>query len=136
MRELRRSEAGRISNLQTVQAGVGGEMRIIDITLGDKGTIQNVDWVAWIMNEIEGEGFTRKDVARTYSYLLQTETPHDQFAEINRAIIKRWSPSALRWIKEQAWKIAKSEQREKAAYTKYGGCTCMGHGECNFCKER
>lgn len=89
-------------------------MRVIDITISNKGRIQNVDFVAWIMNEIEGEGFTRKDVARTYSILLQKNTPQDKFVEINKAIIKRWSPSALRWIKEQAWKIAKQETGQRA----------------------
>jgi hypothetical protein len=28
------------------------------------------------------------------------------------------------------------EAREQAAWAKYGGCTCMGQGECDFCKER
>lgn len=27
-------------------------------------------------------------------------------------------------------------EREARAYKKYGGCTCMGHNECDFCKER
>ncbi len=25
---------------------------------------------------------------------------------------------------------------EKMAYKKYGGCTCMGHNECDFCQMR
>lgn len=29
-----------------------------------------------------------------------------------------------------------AQERERAAYRKYGGCTCMGHGECGFCRER
>lgn len=86
-------------------------MRVINVTISDQGKIQNVDFVAWIFNEIEGKEFTRKDVARTYSILLQKNTPMDKFVEINKAIIKRWSPSGLRWIKEQAWKIAKAEAR-------------------------
>lgn len=109
-------------------------MRVIDITLSDKGEIVNVDFVQWIMHEVEDKVYTRKDVARTYAILIQK--CHKDFLEINKAIIKRWSPSALRWIKEQAWKIARAEERERAAYAKYGGCTCMGHSECNFCKER
>lgn len=78
-------------------------MRIIDITISDKGQIQDVDFVAWIMNEIEGEGFTRKDVARTYAILIQKG--HKDWAPINAAIMKRWSKSALLWIKAEAWKI-------------------------------
>lgn len=27
-------------------------------------------------------------------------------------------------------------ESEARAYAKYGGCTCMGQSECNFCKER
>jgi hypothetical protein len=26
--------------------------------------------------------------------------------------------------------------REAAAYAKHGGCACMGHSECDFCKDR
>ena len=111
-------------------------METINVTLDDNGQIQKVDWVAWIMNEIEGEGFTRKDVAKTYSYLLQSDTKDGDIVVVNQAIIKRWSRSGLRWIKEQAWKMARAEAKEKAAYAKYGGCACMGQGECNFCKER
>ena len=78
-------------------------MRVIDITIGDKGKIQDVDFVAWILNEIEGEGFTRKDVAATYAILIQKG--QQEWSEINKAIIKRWSKSALLWIKAEAWKI-------------------------------
>lgn len=84
-------------------------MRVINVTIGNEGQIKNVDFVAWILNEIEGEVYTRADVAKTYSILLQKATPLATFVEINKAIIKRWSPSGLRWIKEQAWKIAKAE---------------------------
>jgi len=77
-------------------------MRVIDITIGDKGVIKNVDFAAWIMNEIEGEGFTRKDVARTYAILIQKG--HKDWGSINEAIMKRWSKSALLWIKAEAWK--------------------------------
>lgn len=27
-------------------------------------------------------------------------------------------------------------EREKKAYARYGGCTCMGHNECDFCQVR
>lgn len=81
----------------------GAEMRIIDLTISDKGKIDDVDFVAWIMNEIEGEGFTRKDVAHTYAILIQKG--HKEFGEINKAIMKRWSKNALLWIKTEAWKI-------------------------------
>lgn len=81
-------------------------MQIIDIPISNEGKIQNVDFVAWIMNEIEGEEFTRKDVARTYAILI--EKSHREWAPINHAIISRWGKSALLWIKREAWKHLKS----------------------------
>ena len=86
-------------------------MRVIDITIGDKGHIKNVDFVAWIMNEIEGKEFTRKDVAATYAILIQKRTQSESIAEINKAILKRWSPAGLKWIKERAWKIVNTEAK-------------------------
>lgn len=84
-------------------------MPIVDITIGNDGSIKKVDWVAWLMNELELPACTRKNVAKTYSYLLRQG--HKEWAAINRAIIKRWSPSALRWIKEQAWKLVEKEAK-------------------------
>lgn len=84
-------------------------MRVINVTISDKGQIHNVDFVAWIMNEIEGKEFTRKDVALTYAILLQKNTQIETLVEVNKAIIKRWSPSGFKWIKEQAWKIVNKE---------------------------
>lgn len=81
-------------------------MEAVTVTLNDDGKIEDVDFVAWIMNEIADKVFTRKDVAATYSILLQKETPTETLAKVNRAIIDRWSPAALRWVKEQAWKQA------------------------------
>ena len=78
-------------------------MRVIDIKISDKGKIEDVDFVAWIMNEIEGEGFTRKDVAHTYAILIQKG--HENWKPINQAIMNRWSKSALLWIRAEAWKI-------------------------------
>lgn len=89
-------------------------MRVINVTIGNEGQIKNVDFVAWIFNEIEDKVYTRADVAKTYSILLQKNTAKETFVEINKAIIKRWSPSGLRWIKEQAWKIARQEAAQNA----------------------
>lgn len=84
-------------------------MKIIDVTLNDKGKIVNCDFVAWIMNEIEDKAFTRNDVAHTYAILIQKG--HQEWRSINEAILKRWSPAGLRWIKEQAWKQVNAEAR-------------------------
>jgi hypothetical protein len=80
--------------------------QIITLTVNDAGEIKDVDFAAWIMNEIEGEGFTRKDVARTYAILIQKG--HEDWAPINEAIMQRWSKSALLWIKTEAWKQLKA----------------------------
>jgi hypothetical protein len=84
-------------------------MEPITLTLNDKSEIANVDFVQWIMNEIEDKKMTRKDVAHTYSILMAKG--HQGFTTINEAIIKRWSPAALRWIKETAWKWANDPER-------------------------
>lgn len=93
-------------------------MRVIDVAVNDKGKIQDVDFVAWIFNELEDRVYTRADVAKTYAILLQKNTPLDTYVEINKAIIKRWSPTALRWIKEQAWK--KIARKQAASVTTEG----------------
>jgi hypothetical protein len=78
----------------------------VTVTLNDEGQIANVDFVQWIRNEIEDKAFTRADVAKTYAILIQKG--HKEFGEINQAVLARWSPAALKWIKEQAWKIVKA----------------------------
>ncbi len=85
-------------------------MKPITVTINDQGKITDVDFVQWIMNEIGDKMFKRSAVADTYAILLQKGV-HD-FAEINRAIIERWSRSGLEWIKKQAWKRAKTNPRK------------------------
>jgi hypothetical protein len=64
-----------------------------------------VDPQAMALLEIAEPAMTRDDVALTYAFCLrQGET--DRIAEVNEAIIDRWSMSALRYIKTQAWKRA------------------------------
>jgi hypothetical protein len=77
-------------------------MQPVTLTLNDKNQIADVDFVQWIMNEIEDKAFTRADVAKTYAILIQKR--HKEWSPINEAITKRWSPAALKWIKEEAWK--------------------------------
>ena len=79
-------------------------MQPVTLTLNDEGKISSVDFVQWIMNEIEDKAFTRKDVAATYAILIQKG--QQEWTAINRAIIGRWSPAVLKWIKEQAWRRA------------------------------
>jgi hypothetical protein len=77
-------------------------MESITITLNDQNQITDVDFVQWIMNEIEDSKIPRREIAHTYSILI--EKGHKDFKSINEAILKRWSPAGLKWIKEQAWK--------------------------------
>jgi hypothetical protein len=77
-------------------------MQPVTLTLNDKNEIADVDFVQWIMNEIEDKVMTRKVVAHTYAILIQKG--HQDFKPINEAILKRWSLSGLKWIKERAWK--------------------------------
>lgn len=79
----------------------------ITVTLNDEGKITSVDWEAWILNEIDMPVCTRDMVAKTYSYLLRGN--EFDVRKVNLAIIERWSPAALRYIKEKAWKLAAKE---------------------------
>lgn len=48
---------------------------------------------------------TRNDVVPVYVKMLQENISDDQVVRINGLIIKRWSASALIYIKDKAWKI-------------------------------
>jgi len=74
----------------------------ITITLTDSGKIADVDFVQWIMNEINDPVFKQADVATTYAILIGKG--HKDFSGINKAILERWSPTGLRRIKTLAWK--------------------------------
>jgi hypothetical protein len=61
-----------------------------------------------ILEEIAMPKMTRNGVALTYAFCLR-QRDHDQawinFGMINRAIVGRWSFSALDYIKARAWGI-------------------------------
>lgn len=69
--------------------------------------VEMVDVQGQIMREIADPKMKRKDVALTYAFAIRqhgrTSTDAFDFAAVNRAIMKRWSLSALTWIKEEAW---------------------------------
>jgi len=54
-----------------------------------------------ILDEI-ANGMTRDSVALTYAFCIKQREQVD-FPTINRAIIERWSMSALEHIKRRAW---------------------------------
>ena len=57
-----------------------------------------------ILWEIEDWKLTRDSVAITYAFCIRQRHEVD-IRIINRAIINRWSMSALEYIKKRAWKM-------------------------------
>ena len=55
-----------------------------------------------LLHEISDPVFKRRDVAKTYRLAMGSSEPTD-WAQVNRAIVARWSMSALEYIKQQAW---------------------------------
>ena len=57
-----------------------------------------------LLEEIAYSKSTRLDIAKTYALTLKSsERDSVNWSKVNVAIISRWSPSALRWIKNRAW---------------------------------
>ena len=65
--------------------------------------IELADPEGQLLEEIADPKMTRRDVALTYRLALRSRDRVD-WGKVNRAIIDRWSSSALGWIKEFAWK--------------------------------
>ena len=59
-----------------------------------------------ILQEIADKNFTRDSIALTYAFCRDAKkTQNINFRTINEAIVKRWSLSALGYIKEKAAKL-------------------------------
>lgn len=57
-----------------------------------------------LLREISDKRMKRLDVAKTYRLAMQSsECFSMDWAKVNKAILDRWSPYALEWIKEKAW---------------------------------
>lgn len=57
-----------------------------------------------LLDEISNKKITRNQVSMTYALALRSsEMQTIDFAKVNKAIIERWSMSALHWIKSRAW---------------------------------
>lgn len=57
-----------------------------------------------LLSEIANPAMKRRDVAKTYALALRSsEAKTMDWGKVNRAIIERWSFSALNWIKKAAW---------------------------------
>jgi coenzyme F420-reducing hydrogenase gamma subunit len=57
-----------------------------------------------MLDEIADRRMTRDDVAMTYAFAIRQRDEVD-FALVNKAIMDRWSLSALEYIKNKAWKM-------------------------------
>jgi hypothetical protein len=65
-----------------------------------------------LMEEIADKRMKREDVALTYALAIASGEEID-WPKVNRAIMDRWSASAMRWIKEFAWRqIRRSTQSD------------------------
>ncbi len=57
-----------------------------------------------LLAEIGNPHLKRRHVAATYALALHASEETD-WKQVNEAIIKRWSFSALEWIKKEAWRL-------------------------------
>lgn len=58
-----------------------------------------------LLCEVADHRMKRADVALTYAMaLVHSQRGSIDWPKVNHAIIDRWSLSALKWIKERAWK--------------------------------
>lgn len=64
-----------------------------------------VDVEGQLFYEIADKRITRDDVALTYAFGIRQGDPID-WPKVNKAIIERWSMSALKYIKTEAWAYA------------------------------
>jgi hypothetical protein len=64
--------------------------------------IELADPTGTLLAEIANPQCTRKIVAKTYALAIVSSVS-TEWGVVNRAIVNRWSPSALEWIKDRAW---------------------------------
>lgn len=66
--------------------------------------IELADPQGQLLEEIADPKMTRRQVALTYGLAMRSQDRVD-WGTVNRAIVDRWSLSALDWIKQFAWKL-------------------------------
>ena len=67
--------------------------------------VEMTDCEATLLRDIAEQKATRDYVAATYELALQSsEFLTIDWGKVNRAIVERWSQSALLWIKRKAWR--------------------------------
>ena len=57
-----------------------------------------------LLNEISHKELKQKDIALTYMLAIRSSDKTD-WKSVNEAIIKRWSLSGLKRVKDMAWKL-------------------------------
>ncbi len=63
-----------------------------------------------------GRAVTRRMVALTYAFAIcSSEHSTIDWSRVNKAIIERWSPHALEWIKREAWKLIEEKRAREQA---------------------
>lgn len=68
-------------------------------------TIELCDCENVLLREIAEPQVKRKSVAMTYGLAMRSsERDRIDWKNVNAAILARWSPSGLDWIKKFAWK--------------------------------
>lgn len=68
--------------------------------------VEMVDPQRVLLEEVADPRMTRDDVAQTYAFGLRQPDSMD-WSTVNKAIIERWSLSALKHIKERAWRLVR-----------------------------
>jgi hypothetical protein len=73
--------------------------------MSDGTRIVFADPEAYLLEEIANPAMKRLDVAKTYRLILASgDQDRVNWRTVNTAVIDRWSPSALDWIKRFVWK--------------------------------
>jgi hypothetical protein len=65
--------------------------------------IELADPQGQLLADIANPAATRKDVGLTYALAIRGDHSRVDWPVVNRAIVERWSMSALNWIKKFAW---------------------------------
>jgi len=76
-----------------------------DLDDDDKRVKDAAEWQDVLIKNVSCDILKRDDIARTYAVCLGYEDKID-WKLVNAAIIARWSPSGLSYIKNLAWKLA------------------------------
>jgi len=66
--------------------------------------IELADPEGQLLEEIADPKMTRRQVALTYGLAVRGDQSRVDWPRVNRAIVARWSPSTLEWIKKFAWR--------------------------------